>query len=78
MTTDDRERRQDLGLHTAPADGVLPVKPIRTLDELRAHYGPSWGLETGKQKAPSAPIDREAVWEHYRHFDLGFKPKGQA
>lgn len=59
-----------------PSDGT--IKPaLRTFSDLRAKYGPNWGLRdnsTPKKEAQKAPSAEELA-EHYRKYDLGFKPR---
>lgn len=52
--------------------------PRPSMEDLKAKYGPDWGLtlEEPKQAAakPSAPSVEQIV-EHYKHHGLGFAPK---
>lgn len=50
-----------------------------TYDELKAKYGPDWGISNAtKKRGPPAPAPTlEQLRHHYQHYDLAFKPKNQ-
>lgn len=52
---------------------------LTTLKDLKAKYGPNWGLDSvDPKKKPPVPAPTIAeLEEHYRKFDLGFVPKRQ-
>ncbi len=54
-----------------------PEHPKPTYDDLKAKYGPDWGIQTTEQKrAPTAPAPTiEQLRHHYQHYDLSFRPK---
>lgn len=59
-----------------PSDGS--IKPtLRTFKDLRSGYGPNWGLR-GDDK-PAKEVKRapnaEELAEHYRKYNLQFRPK---
>ena len=56
-------------------DEQKAAKP--SYDQLKAKYGPDWGIETSEQKRrPPAPAPTiEQLRHHYQHYNLAFKPK---
>ena len=59
-----------------PSDGS--VKPgLKTFDDLRAKYGPNWGLNVAdpNRKPPKPAPTREELEAHYRQYNLAFKRK---
>jgi len=59
-----------------PSDGS--IKPtLRTFADLRARYGPNWGLkgdDKPKREVKKAPTSEELA-EHYRTHNLQFRRK---
>lgn len=53
---------------------------LTTLKDLKAKYGPNWGLESvdPKKKPPVPAPTIEELAEHYRKYDLGWKLKREA
>lgn len=56
-------------------------RPRPTLEQLKAKYGPDWGLTTKEPRADKpahkAPT-KEELAAHYREFDLEFKPRNRS
>ena len=57
-------------------DEAKAVKP--TYEQLKAKYGPDWGIQNPdhKKRPPPDPAPTmDQLRHHYQHYDLEFKPK---
>ena len=75
----EREKRIEEQLAARKAEDEANAKKP-TYDELKAKYGPDWGISNAtKSKGPPAPAPTiDQLRHHYQHYDLGFKPKNHA
>jgi len=52
-----------------------------SLEELKAKYGPDWGLSSGPDKKPESNFTAptaDQLRHHYQHYDLSRRPKTMA